>query len=96
MPASHDYHLNRFLHEYFPKGTVFASKFDVAAPRDLPLAKVEAFSLDDAATTEIDDAFSLTLVCSVIWLSASTLTPRQAATSPPRSSNCSRSPEMHR
>jgi len=62
LPASHDYHLNRFLHEYFPKGTGFASEFEVAAPRDLPLAEVEAFSLDDAATTEIDDAFSLTLL----------------------------------
>jgi exoribonuclease-2 len=59
LPASHDYHLNRFLHEYFPKGTGFASKFEVTTPRDLPLAEVEAFSLDDAATTEIDDAFSL-------------------------------------
>src|SRR5690606_2093820 len=27
---------------------------------DLPLADVKAFSIDDAATTEIDDAFSVT------------------------------------
>jgi exoribonuclease-2 len=59
LPASHDYHLARFLYEYFPKGTGFASKFEIAALPDLPLAEVEAFSLDDATTTEIDDAFSL-------------------------------------
>jgi len=59
LPASDDYHLTRFLYEYFPKGTGFASKFEIAAPPDLPLAEAEAFSLDDATTTEIDDAFSL-------------------------------------
>ncbi len=60
LPSSHDYHLNRFLFEYFPKGTGFSEGLDVAEPPDLPLASVAAFSLDDAATTEIDDAFSLT------------------------------------
>ena len=60
LPSSHDYHLGRFLFEYFPGGTGFAPGFDVVAPAELPLAEVEAFSLDDAATTEIDDAFSLT------------------------------------
>ena len=58
--SSHDYHFNRFLFEYFPDGTDFPS-FDVAAPpSDLPLAEVRAFSIDDATTTEIDDAFSVT------------------------------------
>jgi len=60
LPPSDEYHLTRFLYEYFPKGTGFASKFEVPAPPDLPLAEVDAFSLDDATTTEIDDAFSLT------------------------------------
>lgn len=60
LPSSHDYHLNRFLFEHFPKGTDFSKGLDVAEPPDLPLASVAAFSLDDAATTEIDDAFSLT------------------------------------
>lgn len=59
LPSSHDYHLNRFLQEYFPRGTGFASTFDQAMVRNLPLARVQAFSLDDAMTTEIDDAFSL-------------------------------------
>jgi exoribonuclease-2 len=60
LPSSHDYHLNRFLFEYFPKGTGFAPGLEAAEPRNLPLANTRAFSLDDAATTEIDDAFSLT------------------------------------
>ena len=59
LPSSHDYHLNRFLYEYFPKGTAFPPGLEVTEPRDLALAGVAAFSLDDAATTEIDDAFSL-------------------------------------
>jgi exoribonuclease-2 len=60
LSSSHDYHLNGFLFEYFPRGTAFVSKFEMETPRGLPLAEVEAFSLDDATTTEIDDAFSLT------------------------------------
>ena len=60
LPSSHDYHLNRFLYEYFPKGTGFRPGLEVTEPQDLPLADAAAFSLDDAATTEIDDAFSLT------------------------------------
>jgi len=60
LPSSHDYHLNRFLYEYFPKGTDFPQEFEIAELRDLPVAEIDAFSLDDAATTEIDDAFSLT------------------------------------
>ncbi len=59
LPSSHDYHLNRFLYEYFPKGTDFPLKFEIAELGALPVAAAEAFSLDDIATTEIDDAFSL-------------------------------------
>jgi exoribonuclease-2 len=60
LPATHDYHLGRFLFEYFPQGTDFPN---FAAPTeigDLPVAEVQAFSIDDAQTTEIDDAFSVT------------------------------------
>jgi exoribonuclease-2 len=60
LPSSHDYHLNRFLYEYFPKGTDFRGEVEIAEPQDLPAAEAGAFSLDDAATTEIDDAFSIT------------------------------------
>src|SRR6266566_9871925 len=60
LPSSHDYHLNRFLYEYFPKGTDFPLNVEIAEPLGLPVAEADAFSLDDMATTEIDDAFSLT------------------------------------
>jgi exoribonuclease-2 len=59
LPSSHDYHLGRFLAEYFPEGTDFGPWEPAAEPEGLPLAPVKAFSIDDAATTEIDDAFSL-------------------------------------
>jgi exoribonuclease II len=59
LPAIHEYHFNRFLYEYFPKGTDFPSGLEIAEPDDLPVAEAVAFSLDDASTTEIDDAFSL-------------------------------------
>ena len=60
LPPSHEHHLNRFLHAYFPKGVDFPSPVEVESADALPLAGVSAFSLDDATTTEIDDAFSLT------------------------------------
>jgi exoribonuclease-2 len=58
---SHDYHLGRFLFEYFAKGTDFPAH-DFALPdfSDLPLSDAQAFSIDDAQTTEIDDALSVT------------------------------------
>lgn len=59
---SHDYHLGRFVHEFFPKGLDFPPHETVQPPEDLPLAQAAAFSLDDAGTTEIDDAFSVTRV----------------------------------
>jgi len=59
LPDSHDYHLKRFLHEFFPQGTGFPAHEVPPLPQDLPLAPVQAFSLDDVGTTEIDDAFSL-------------------------------------
>jgi exoribonuclease-2 len=59
LPSSHDYHLNRFLREYFPRGAGFPAMPDCPPPGDLLPADAEAFSIDDAATTEIDDAFSV-------------------------------------
>ncbi len=51
-------HRDRFVFEQFPRGVAFP---EVAVPSigDLPLADVDAFSIDDAATTEIDDALSV-------------------------------------
>lgn len=63
IPSSHDYHFNRFLREYFPEGTDFGAldaDSELSDPADLPVANVAAFSMDDATTTEIDDAFSVT------------------------------------
>lgn len=54
------WHLDSFLVSTFPRGTGFPPDLPVPqVPDDLPLAKAEAFSIDDSATTEIDDAFSL-------------------------------------
>jgi len=62
LPSSHDYHLNRFLHEHFPRGTALPGLPAPPVPQDLPLADAEAFSIDDATTTEIDDAFSVAVL----------------------------------
>lgn len=59
-----DLHLSKFLFQYFPKGTGFAHLMHNVAlpalPDQLPIADVAAFSIDDASTTEIDDALSVT------------------------------------
>jgi exoribonuclease-2 len=90
LPSTHDYHLGRFLFEFFPEGkggtgfAPFAPPRTIGAQRltssplpreggwgdgspnseaeglELALAQVQAFSVDDAHTTEIDDAFSVT------------------------------------
>jgi len=59
LASTHDYHLNRFLFEHFPRGAAFPAVEPPALPADLPRAGVEAFSIDDITTTEIDDAFSV-------------------------------------
>jgi len=58
LPSTQDYHLQKFLFEHFPKGTGFPP-VELCAWEELPQAGVNAFSIDDAATTEIDDAFSV-------------------------------------
>jgi exoribonuclease-2 len=61
LPSTHDYHLNRFLFEHFPRGADPAAiAEDLAPSADLPLSDAVAFSIDDVSTTEIDDAFSVT------------------------------------
>jgi exoribonuclease-2 len=60
LSSSHEFHFGRFLFEHFPEGTDFGPVEAANLPAGLPPAQVEAFSIDDAATTEIDDAFSVT------------------------------------
>ncbi|MFH1044922.1 MAG: ribonuclease catalytic domain-containing protein [Pseudomonadota bacterium] len=60
LTSSHDYHLGAFLFEFHPRDNGAFEDIAADEPPQLPLAEVEAFSLDDASTTEIDDAFSLT------------------------------------
>ena len=67
IPSSHDYHLNRFLREYFPSGTSWRDLPELTEPEGLPLAPVRAFSIDDVTTTEIDDALSVTPLASGGW-----------------------------
>jgi exoribonuclease-2 len=60
IPSTHDYHFNRLLAEAFPRGTGFPPMPPVEVhAEELPLADVRAFSIDDASTVEIDDAFSV-------------------------------------
>jgi len=54
------FHYKRFLFENFPKGTGFPALQAPTHTAELPLASVQAFSIDDSATTEIDDALSVT------------------------------------
>ena len=59
IPSTHDFHFNRFLTEAFPQGVAFPATGALPSLPELPLAPVRAFSIDDATTTEIDDAFSV-------------------------------------
>lgn len=52
-------HETRFLAEFFPHGTGFPPVTAKVLLDELPEAKVDAFSIDDITTTEIDDAFSV-------------------------------------
>ncbi|HEV7619262.1 MAG TPA: RNB domain-containing ribonuclease [Burkholderiaceae bacterium] len=61
VASPRDLHFSKFLFEYFPKGVGFPA---IAIPHfpSLPLADVQAFSIDDVTTTEIDDAFSVAVL----------------------------------
>ena len=60
------YHQGLFLKAHFPNGAAHHANIGIdqtmydAAIAELPLADVQAFSIDDSGTTEIDDALSLT------------------------------------
>ncbi len=59
IPSTHEYHFNAFLAQAFPQGSAFGAYGSLPALPELPLADVRAFSIDDASTTEVDDAFSV-------------------------------------
>ena len=59
IASAYQFHWQRFLFENFPKGTGFPALQAPAIADELPLAPVQAFSIDDSQTTEIDDALSL-------------------------------------
>jgi exoribonuclease II len=57
--SAYEFHWQRFLFEHFPKGVAFPALQAPAITDELPLAHVQAYSIDDSATTEIDDALSV-------------------------------------
>lgn len=59
IDSAYQFHWKRFLFENFPKGTGFPALAAPQPPADLPLAPVQAYSIDDSQTTEIDDALSV-------------------------------------
>ncbi|MDC6170866.1 ribonuclease catalytic domain-containing protein [Paucibacter sp. XJ19-41] len=59
ISSPYQFHWKRFLFEQFPKGVGFPALQAPEIKDELPLAAVQAFSIDDSATTEIDDALSV-------------------------------------
>ena len=59
IDSPYQFHWKRFLFDNFPKGTGFPALSAPQPPQDLPLAEVQAYSIDDSQTTEIDDALSV-------------------------------------
>ena len=59
IESSLEYHRQAFFLTHFPRGLGFPELAAPLPPPDLPPGDAPAFSIDDAATTEIDDAFSV-------------------------------------
>jgi exoribonuclease II len=60
IDSPYQFHWRRFQFDQFPRGTGFPELPAPEITEALPLAPVKAFSIDDSATTEIDDALSVT------------------------------------
>ena len=75
IKSHYDYHLNRFLFDFFPEGTVIEAQ---ALPEidlsNLPVAITPAFSIDDETTTEFDDALWSSLVEKIVGKSKEDVT----------------------
>lgn len=61
LPSAYDWHVAAFLDRAFPRGERFRVGLSYEPTRfdELPMGPDCAFSIDDSATTEIDDAFSV-------------------------------------
>ena len=59
ITSAYQFHWQRFLFDNFSKGISFPNLNAPLISDTLPLAAVSAFSIDDSATTEIDDALSV-------------------------------------
>jgi exoribonuclease II len=59
ISSPYQFHWQRFLFDNFPKGIGFPALSAPSIVESLPLATISAFSIDDSATTEIDDALSV-------------------------------------
>ena len=59
ITSPYQFHWKRFLFDQFPKGVGFPALAAPVIKDELPLAPVQAFSIDDSQTTEIDDALSV-------------------------------------
>ncbi|HUR87634.1 MAG TPA: RNB domain-containing ribonuclease [Ramlibacter sp.] len=59
ITSAYQFHFKRFLFDNFPKGTAFPALSAPEIKDELPVANVQAFSIDDSSTTEIDDALSV-------------------------------------
>jgi exoribonuclease-2 len=59
IASPYQFHWQRFLLDHFPKGTGFPALQAPPITDELPLAAVQAYSIDDSHTTEIDDALSV-------------------------------------
>jgi exoribonuclease II len=59
IESPYQFHWRRFLFDQFPKGHQFPALAAPSIKDELPTAAVRAFSIDDSATTEIDDALSV-------------------------------------
>ncbi len=65
IPSARALHESRFLAEYFPHGigfgpaAVYSEQPAESLLTERPATEIQAFSIDDISTTEIDDAFSV-------------------------------------
>jgi exoribonuclease-2 len=67
LASPYAFHFGRFLFENFPQGQEAPQTPCDLPGGELPRAAVAAFSIDDAQTTEVDDAFSVEALPGVGW-----------------------------